>query len=74
MDYKTLDVKDKILFIESDGMDRKDVEQAQKFVASQGGLGVVVVPVGTEVSVLGLTELENIVEHIKKARRDNNVG
>ena len=70
IDLSTVKVKNKLLVITysyHDDIPNLDLSALSKEVKKNGGLGVVVVPKGSEISSMGVQEIESILKHMKEA-------
>ncbi len=65
-DIKTLEIKDKLLIIKSEDIDRHMVESFRKNLMEKGCLGIIAIASEDEIESLGLAQLEDIVAQIKE--------
>jgi len=64
-EIEALGVKDKIIVIKSDSIDKSIPEDLAKAIMPKGCLGIVVLPEDAVIESLGLQELELIDQNIK---------
>jgi hypothetical protein len=69
-ELKLLEVKDRILVIKSDNLNANSLGEVRKKMFERGCLGVIAINTKSDISVLGLKELESIVKQIKERKQD----
>lgn len=65
-EIKALDIKDKILVIKSEDLNRHMVESFRKNLMEKGCLGIIGLTPEYDIESLGLEQLEAIVKQIKE--------
>lgn len=60
-ELKLLDIKDKLLVIRSSQLNANSIQSIRKSLFEKGCLGIISIPEGTDISVLGFEQLKSMV-------------